>query len=355
MIRRIGSAVSYALVVCIWILLLNRTLRWISEPSTWLAFCGAVGTFALLTIAIVEVARLTKRYAARFNKQRSHWLVILIAVMSVSACTRVDPGHVGIQVNYYGTDRGVESYPRVTGMVWYNPISTKVFAYPTFVQTAIWTANPNEGDSDCNKCDESITFTNADQMPISADISLSYHLVAERVPAFYVKFRSDDLRHFTHTFLHNLARDAFNEHAGRYQISQIMGDNAAFLKDVRDSLQAELTPLGVQLDQFGFVGAPRPPQAVIDAINAKVHATQLAIQKQNELVQAQADANKEVAKTEGYARSVTIRADAEAAANRKIAESLTPNLVSYKALEKWNGTLPQVSGGAVPFVNLTTK
>lgn len=348
MMKSLAMMIGSVILIAAWIMALNLGLRWLGEPNSAQVLAGAGLVVGLLGIVGILLARIVKRYLLPL-------LLIAVSCVISTNCTRVDPGHVGIQVNYYGTDRGVESYPRVTGMVWYNPISTTVLSYPTFVQTAVWTLNPNEGDSSCDKCNEEITFTNLDQMQVSADISLSYHLEAERVPAFYIKFRSDDLHLFTHGFLRNLARDTFNEHAGKYSISQIMGDNAAFVSDVRTALQAQLSPIGVTLDQFGFIGAPRPPQAVIEAINAKVHATQLAQQKTNELVQAQADANKEVAKTEGYARSVTIRADAEAAANRKIADSLTPTLVSYQALQKWNGILPQVSGAATPFINLGVK
>lgn len=336
-----AKTVAGAMGTIAWLFLLNVGLRLIGEPSSASVVIGVALVAMLLASLVMCAGQLVKRYGGMF-------FVIVLVAWSASACTRVDPGHVGIQVNYYGTDRGVESYPRVTGMVWYNPVSTKVFEYPTYVQTAKWTKNVNEGAP----LNEEITFTNKDGMSIAADISLSYHLVAEKVPAFYVKFRNDDLDTFTHGFLRNLARDKFDTHGGRYTIDAIMGDNAPFLRDVRADLQSDLTPLGVQLDQFGFIGSPRPPQAVIDSINAKVHATQLAIQKQNEIVQAQADANKEVAKTEGYARSVTIRADAEAAANRKISESLSANLIEYKRLEKWNGQLPQVTGQATPFITL---
>lgn len=340
MLRVIGAVIG----VLAWTMLFNLSLRWIGEPNTMQATAGLLLSVCCACVAFIAARRAIGQSLGAWSK----FLPLLVVAVWASACTRVDPGHVGIQVNYYGTDRGVESYPRVTGMVWYNPISTKVFEYPTYVQTAKWTRSITEGAP----TNEEITFTNADGMSISADISLSYHLLTDRVPAFYVKFRNDDLDQFTHGFLRNLAREKFDTHGGRYKIDDIMGNNAPFLKDVRDDLQRDLAPLGVQLDQFGLIGAPRPPQAVIDAINAKVHATQLAIQKQNELVQAQADAAKEVAKTEGYAKAITIRADAEAAANRKLADSLTPTLIELKRLEKWNGVLPTVQSGAVPLFNL---
>ena len=48
-----------------------------------------------------------------------------------------------------------------------------------------------------------------------------------------------------------------------------------------------------------------------------------------------------------------IAAEAEAEANRKISESLTPELIEKIKLEKWNGTVPQVQGSATPIINVT--
>ena len=35
-----------------------------------------------------------------------------------------------------------------------------------------------------------------------------------------------------------------------------------------------------------------------------------------------------------------------------LSRSITPILVQFKSVERWNGILPQVSGGAVPFIEL---
>jgi regulator of protease activity HflC (stomatin/prohibitin superfamily) len=275
--------------------------------------------------------------------------VILIGMaLSLGACTRIGPGHVGIVVSMAGSNKGVNEMPTTTGWTFYNPIAANVYEYPTFVQTAVWTHSPTEG----KPMNEEITFTTADQLQVAADISLAYQLNAGKVPAFYVKFRSDNLDQFTHGFLRNLAREKFDNVAGKYRIEQIMGDNGPFLAEVRNSLQAALDPIGVELQQFGFIGAPRPPQSVIDAINAKVQATQLAAQKENEIRQAQAEAAKEVAKAEGYANALAKRSQAEADANLRIAKSITPELVEWQKIQRWNGALPTVSSAATPFVTI---
>jgi len=47
-----------------------------------------------------------------------------------------------------------------------------------------------------------------------------------------------------------------------------------------------------------------------------------------------------------------IRAKAQADANQLLNSFFTTMLIQYEALQKWNGTLPQVTSGAVPFINV---
>lgn len=264
--------------------------------------------------------------------------LIAALVLASVGCKHVDAGHVGIEIDSC-SGAGVEPKVAPVGYHGIGPCTT-IVQYPTFVQTAVWTKSPDEG----HPTNEEITFTNADQMQIAVDISLAYQLQPEKVPAFYAKFRADNLDTFTHGFLRNLAREKFDTAAGKYNITQIMGDNAAFLKEVRDALQKDLDPYGIQISQFGFIGAPRPPQSVIDSINAKAEAAQKALKIELELKQATAEAAKSVATATGEANSTKIKADADAYANQKLASSLSEVLVRYRQIEKWDGHLPQVSG-----------
>ena len=59
-----------------------------------------------------------------------------------------------------------------------------------------------------------------------------------------------------------------------------------------------------------------------------------------------------VAKAEGEALATVVRAKADAEANRLLQSTLTATLIQNKAIEKWNGILPQVSGNSMPFINL---
>lgn len=268
---------------------------------------------------------------------------LVLLVMALTSCTTINPGNVGIVVNKFGSNKGVSDFPATTGFVSYNPFSTTIFEYPTFMQTAKWTASLTEGQA----TNEEISFTNKDNMTISVDVSLSYSLEANKVPAFYVKFRNDDLEQFTHGYLRNITRDAFNETGGKYSIDQIMGDNSAFLAEVKAKVQSQVNDIGVQISQFGIIGAPRPPAQVTASINAKLQATQIAIQKENEVRQAQADAQKAIAEAEGQSQSMIKRAQGEAESNRLKASSLSPAILEWRKLDveqqaitKWDGKQP---------------
>jgi regulator of protease activity HflC (stomatin/prohibitin superfamily) len=83
---------------------------------------------------------------------------------------------------------------------------------------------------------------------------------------------------------------------------------------------------------------------VVSAINAKIEATQRAQQRENEVREARAESAKLIAQSEGDAESVRIKARAEAEANQVRAGALSPTLIQYEAVMRWNGVLPSVVG-----------
>jgi len=79
------------------------------------------------------------------------------------------------------------------------------------------------------------------------------------------------------------------------------------------------------------------------SIEAKVTAEQNALTAQNKLVQVEFEAQQRVTEAKGKAEAITV----EAAALRD-----SPDILTLRALEKWDGVLPRVTGSAVPFINI---
>lgn len=263
-------------------------------------------------------------------------LLFSLAVLFVSlttGCTRIGPGHAGIVINQAGSDKGVSEQTARTGWFFYNPISETVIEYQTAQRQEKWTKDEKEGKPGNTE----VNFTNKDSMVIFADVAIAFSLDPAKVPAFYVKFLAkdeDDLDlKFTNGYLRNSVRNCLNDWAGQYEVKQIMGDNADFLRKTHACIQEDVQKWGVNIDQFGLIGAPRPPQTVIEAINEKSKAEQISIQKQIELEQVKADAAKRVAEADGDAKSQVARATGEAEANRLRNASVTENILKMRELD----------------------
>jgi regulator of protease activity HflC (stomatin/prohibitin superfamily) len=263
--------------------------------------------------------------------------------------TRIEAGHVGVEINLAGQQRGASEIPVRTGWVVYSPLTTQIIEFPTYVQTVKWTRDTNEG----HPINEEMGFNSKEGMEIFVDVSLSYAIEPSKVPDFYVKYRVDDLERFTHGILRDIVRNSLNEVASTYAVEDIYGERKAeFLDKVQAMIQAKVAPVGVGVQQFGFIGAPRVPTVIAQAITAKAQAIQQAERARNELATTQAEAAKKIAEAEGDAKSQVTRAQGEADANRIRQSSLTPQLLELRRLEnnralidKWDGRLPSVQAG----------
>lgn len=109
--------------------------------------------------------------------------------------------------------------------------------------------------------------------------------------------------------------------------------------------------MGFHLDKVNL-GASHLPQSLEAQMQQKMAAQQQAQQAEYELQKQQMLAKAEVAKAEGEAQSILVRAKAQAEANRLLQATLSQGLIQSKAIDKWDGVLPQVSGGNTPFINL---
>ena len=292
-------------------------------------------------------------------------LVVLAAMLVVGATiffsyvasvTRIGAGYVGVEVVLSGSQRGASEIPIRTGWVFYSPLRSQIIEFPTFVQTVKWTANLNEG----RQQDESMSFNSKEGMEIYSDVSLSYAIEPRRVPDFYVKYRVSDLDTFTHGILRDIVRNSLNEVASTYNVEQIYGEQKAeFLAKVEALIQKKMDPVGVGIQQFGFIGAPHVPAVIAAAITNKAQAIQAAEQANNELAKTQAEAAKTVAAAEGEAKAAVTRAQGEAEANKIRQASLTPQLLELRKIEnskalidRWNGQLPTVQGSGQMLMEL---
>jgi len=275
-------------------------------------------------------------------------LFTVLAVSTLFSCAnRIDAGHVGIKVNLYGSEKGVSDITEVTGMVWYNPFTKSVYEVPTFVQNAIYTHNDIRGSYD----NEEFRVTTKDGMTARFDLSMNYYTPAENVVSIFRKYRkpvSDLEKGVVRTYL----REAFNNVASKYTAEGLYESRAEFESQSEERAKEILQKEGFIVEQIVILNEIRLPDDITQRINDKVKATQITKQKQEEVLQEIAEAEKRVARARGDSSSMVIRAAAEASAYKIKKQELNQLLIQQQFLEKWDGKLPVYGQTPTIFKNI---
>ncbi len=259
--------------------------------------------------------------------------LLLVTCCCTSCYTRIDAGHEGIKVNLYGDSKGVDDVELVTGAVWYNPITTAVYEYPTFVQTVDY------APFDINAKDGS-KFT--------VDPTININLVAGTAAATFKKYRKP-MDEVVHEVLKTHIVNAYRVKLNSYTTDELVSKREEFEKAVEDYLRDVLLRENFELGEM--TSGLKYPESLEKSITAKNEAVQNALRIENEVAAIEAEAKKKIAEANGNAEAMRITADAEAYYNRTVSASLSTNLVNMKALDKWDGKTPIVSGGSGTFID----
>lgn len=271
------------------------------------------------------------------------WLVVLAACNTV-----VPPGEVGILVKNTGTARGVKDYPIRVGRVFYNPLNETVYKWPTSTQNYTWTVNTKEGSPD----DESLTVNSIEGARVNFDLGLSINFQADSVPKMFIQFRKD-ADHIITTFVRNEIRNALSNRASQMKVTDIFGAGKKGLQDTALAVAKKaLDEWGIGITQLSIIGQMRVDASVQASINAVLTQSQKAIEAENKVMQAKAEAEQEVAKARGDSAASVVRASGQSEANRLNRTQITAELIQYTYATRWNGVLPGVTSGAIPFFNI---
>lgn len=265
-------------------------------------------------------------------------LLVGAAALSLAACSQVQPGHVGIKVNNFGSSAGVSEQSLPVGAYFAGP-GTNIYQYPVFTSTYAWTAT-NEGRDGVN---ESFSFQDKNGLNLSADVSVAFRVDPTKAPVLFQKYRTD-MDGIVAGPLRNAVRSAIGNESAKLGVEEIYGPkkaelSAAALADV----QKYFAPYGLIVEQLYWASNIKVPQAVTAQINQKIANEQAALAAQASVATAEARARSAVAEAEGKAQAMRIEA---------AAISSNPQVLELRAIEKWDGVLPQVTSGATPFVSL---
>lgn len=257
-------------------------------------------------------------------------IMALVAMLLFTSCwVDVDPGYVGVRVWKRGKKAGtIETLP-VGRHDW--SLTADDTTFPTYKQNYVWTQDRAEGSPN----DESIIFP-IEGLKIGIDVGIEFSVIQDSVGTIYSEYRMN-LEGITDGPMRNYVRDSILNTAKDYtNMEQFISNNeiANLITTVEEKTRLYFNDKGIGVSKVYLVGAPRYPESVVNSIEAKIEATQRAIQRENELREAEAQAKKDIAMAESKAQT-----------NRLLERSLTDRVLKQQWIEKWNGQLPEVITG----------
>ena len=271
-------------------------------------------------------------------------ILILIAVAVSSCFAEVPTGHTGVittfgKVENYIFDEGIHFK-----MPWQKVVNMDNRAQKATIMTQAFSSDIQQVDITC-----SVNY--------SVDRETSQNLYRE-VGAYYYTTVMEPR-------IHENVKAVF----AKYSAENLVASREILSDEIAQLLAPELKAYGIELINTSvedidfsdvFTNAVEQKQV---AEQAKL---QSAIEQEQKVREAQAEAERKVIAAEAEAEekkiaadaeaySIEIKAEAEAEANKKLAESITEELIAYIEANGWNGELPQFYGaeGMLPILDTT--
>lgn len=183
-----------------------------------------------------------------------------------------------------------------------------------------------------------------DLQSVHSDLVVNYHVMpAKAVDLFKINTNLDYEDRIAIPSIY----EAFKSVIARYSAEELISKRAEVSDAVHKAIGEKLAPYflvvdNVSLVHFGF------SKAFDEAIEQKVTASQQAETAKRNLEKVQYEAQQSIARAEGEAKAIAIQSSA-------IKENGGEAYLRLRAIEKWDGKMPQYNAGTLPFVTTQTK
>lgn len=279
------------------------------------------------------------------NMRYAGLAVLAIVVMSIilNSYTTVEAGHTKV-ATLFGK---VQPEPYPEGLHIVNPLLNFV-SFDVRQLTYTW---------------EKVQVPSQDKLKTSMDISITFQLKADKTPEILQE--TGMLKDVVDKHITPKVRSLLRE-AGKTvpQSQDFYQDTVQQSLQIymEDGLKEYLEPKGLTVKAVLFRDITLPEVVTLAVIQTKERQEQLEREKaqlkiveqqaQQEVKKAEAQemaakANANAKRTQADAEAYRIakEAEAQANANQQLAKSVTPDLIRYNAVEKWNGAYPQTLMG----------
>jgi len=273
-------------------------------------------------------------------------ILAVLAIVALTSCTAtVETGYTGI-VTTFGK---VEDVTLEAGLHFKSPFQ-QIIAMDNREQKTSFTTEAFSSDIQQVNVTGSINY--------AINKSTAMNLFKEVGTDYFVKLVNPRMLEIT--------KGVFS----KYTAENLVANREKLSESIRDGLYKELEGYGINVISLSIENIDFT-DAFTDAVEAKQVAAQRKLQAEIEQSQktmetqqqaerqrinAEAEANVARINADAEAYALKVKSEAEAEANRKIAESLTHNLIEFNQVKAWDGKLPVYVSGegstTLPILNL---
>ncbi|MBI3940906.1 MAG: prohibitin family protein [Acidobacteria bacterium] len=182
------------------------------------------------------------------------------------------------------------------------------------------------------------TAASKDLQTVSSDVALNFHINPEKVALIYQEVGLD----FKARIIDPTLQESVKAITAKFTAEELITKREIVKEEIRNLLRDTLASNGIIVDEFNIVSF-NFSESFNDAIEAKVTAEQQALAVKNKLEQIKFEAEQKIAEARGKAEAIKVESEALRS---------NPAILELRALEKWNGILPQVTSGGIPFINI---
>ncbi len=271
-------------------------------------------------------------------------VVVLLLGLSISSFVIVESGHVGV-VRTLGA---VQPVPLAEGFHLKKPFMDQI----------------EQIDVRLRKVEKQASAASKDLQVVSTSVAVQYSLNGPVAPLTYQKIGTAQV--VEATLIGPAIMESVKAVTAQYTAEELVTRRAEVKIGIQLAIESFIDETLAQKEVIGAVSIANV--AITDfnfsaefnrAIEDKVRAEQEALQAINEklrrVTQAEAAAAERTLAADAEAYQIEVASTARADAIRREAEALkdNPALIQLRIAEKWNGQLPQVTGGgAIPLLDL---
>ncbi|MDO8721452.1 MAG: prohibitin family protein [Syntrophales bacterium] len=179
---------------------------------------------------------------------------------------------------------------------------------------------------------------------VSSKVALNYHVIPDKANIVYQNIGI----HFKERIIDPAILEVVKAVSARYSAEELITKRPAVSEAMRAALMERLLVYNIAVDAFSITSF-NFSRTFIEAIESKQAAEQLALKAKRDLDRIKIEAEQKITAARAEAESLRLQR-----------ANISPDLIelrkieaNMKAIEKWNGILPQVTGGgAVPLIGL---